>query len=203
MAKNCIATAFNPAHCGVVLKEGRSLLKYYLPLGSITLTEQRESLERAVQVFNLQSMHHLDLIISANQENDSEMIHSCSRSSFKNRVKLFPFEKDRKDSLSSLTKSKPSHSRKKEEQFRKLSTLSKQFSEISEMHKKQRTPTTRAGGSFNTMNSLVSMRSNPTRPHPDKQPQLKRCMSQIGTLADVSSAVERSRQALVNLRGLS
>ena len=85
-------------------------------------------------MFNLQSMHHLDMIVSA-RHNLTDSSHSeqpslPTRSSFKNRIKLFPFERDRKDSLSSLSRSKQSRlsNSRKEEQFRKLSTLSKQFS---------------------------------------------------------------------------
>lgn len=32
LAKHCIITSFNPTRCGMVIKEGQNLLKYYLPL---------------------------------------------------------------------------------------------------------------------------------------------------------------------------
>ena len=32
LAKHCIVTTFNPARCGVVVKEHQTILKYYLPL---------------------------------------------------------------------------------------------------------------------------------------------------------------------------
>jgi hypothetical protein len=32
LAKNYILTSFNPNRCGVVLNEGKLLIKYYLPL---------------------------------------------------------------------------------------------------------------------------------------------------------------------------
>lgn len=64
LAKNFILTTFSPKRCGVVVNEGTSILKYYLPLNEITLTDNRSSLERSVQLFNVQSMHYLDSLAS-------------------------------------------------------------------------------------------------------------------------------------------
>ena len=68
-AKNGIVTTFNPMRCGVVINENISTLKYYLPLPELIITNSRNMLERSVQMFNVQSMHHLDTLI--NQENQT------------------------------------------------------------------------------------------------------------------------------------
>ena len=96
LAKNCIVTAFSPQRCGVVIKEDKSTLKYYLPLADISLTDNRTMLERSVQLFNVQSMHYLDTLF--NQENINQTLNSTindnsSQRTFKNRVKLFPNNK--------------------------------------------------------------------------------------------------------------
>lgn len=64
LAKNCIVTTFNPERCGVVINENKSTLKYYLPLPDINITDNRTTLERSVQLFNVQSMHYLDTLIN-------------------------------------------------------------------------------------------------------------------------------------------
>lgn len=64
LAKHCILTAFNPSRCGAVISEERTVIKYYLPLNEITITSNRSTLERAVQLFNVQSMHHLDTLVT-------------------------------------------------------------------------------------------------------------------------------------------
>jgi serine/threonine protein kinase len=43
-AKNCIVTTFNPQRCGVLINEGVSTLKYYLPLPDLTITNNRSML---------------------------------------------------------------------------------------------------------------------------------------------------------------
>jgi hypothetical protein len=106
LAKNCILTTFNPNRCGVVINEAKSTLKYYLPLPEITVTNSREALERSVNLFNVQSMHYLDTL--AQQGLNTTFNEISSQRTFKNRVKLFPSQKDkhRRDSQPSGFQSK-------------------------------------------------------------------------------------------------
>jgi hypothetical protein len=62
LAKNSLITNFHASRCGIILKEGKSQVKYYLPFNEIHFETNRDLLERAVQLFNVQSMHHLDTI---------------------------------------------------------------------------------------------------------------------------------------------
>ena len=39
LAKNYILTSFNPNRCGVLFVEGKYLIKYYLPLNEIVITD--------------------------------------------------------------------------------------------------------------------------------------------------------------------
>jgi len=91
LAKNGILTTFSPCRCGTLVNESKTCLKYYLPLCDITLTNNRDMLERAVQLFNVQSMHYLDTL--AQGLNNSTVLtipDNTSQRTFKNRVKLFP-----------------------------------------------------------------------------------------------------------------
>lgn len=93
LAKNCIVTTFSPERCGVVIKEDKSTLKYYLPLPDINITDNRTTLERSVHLFNVQSMHYLDTLF--NQQESFNQLNTTyneseSQRTFKNRVKLFP-----------------------------------------------------------------------------------------------------------------
>lgn len=63
LAKYGISTAFHPSRCGVINNEGKSILKYYLPLPEITVTDNISVLERGVQLFSVQSMHYLDSLM--------------------------------------------------------------------------------------------------------------------------------------------
>jgi hypothetical protein len=130
LAKNCLITSFIPTRCGIVIKEGRTLLKYYLPLNEITITSNRSTLERFVQVFTLQSMHYLDYLV--NQGLNTTFNESCSQRTFKNRVKLFPMtdKKDKQRKESQPIENFKNRSRKFSNnpysvQKRKLSSLSK------------------------------------------------------------------------------
>jgi hypothetical protein len=113
----------------VIINEEKSILKYYLPLNEITISDNRNMLERSVQLFNVQSMLYLDTLVT--QCLNSTINENCSQRTFKNRVKLFPSkeEKARRDSQPSGMYQ--SYSRKfsnnptKESQIRKLSTLSR------------------------------------------------------------------------------
>lgn len=132
LAKNCILTTFNPERCGIVINENRSLLKYYLPLQDITITNNISMLERSVQLFNVQSMHYLDTLQS-NQTLNSTINDSESQRTFKNRVKLFGNEhKTRRDSQPNnffqQNWRKLSNNPQKINQNRKLSSLSREFS---------------------------------------------------------------------------
>jgi hypothetical protein len=128
LAKHCILTAFNPSRCGAVISEDRTVIKYYLPLNDITITTNRSALERAVQLFNVQSMHHLDTLVT-HALNSSTLHESSSQRTFKNRAKLYPpLPRDRKDSQPTAHHHSPrklSSRPSKESQFRKLSTLSR------------------------------------------------------------------------------
>lgn len=62
LAKNYILTSFNPNRCGVVFNEDNFILKYYLPLNEIVITDSISMLERSVQLFKVQAMHLLDTI---------------------------------------------------------------------------------------------------------------------------------------------
>ena len=76
LAKQYILTSFNPARCGVIINDKKSLIKYYLPLNDITFTDNISTLERSVQLFNLQSMHYLDTLsrnaLNSTLENSSQ-----------------------------------------------------------------------------------------------------------------------------------
>lgn len=62
LAKNYILTSFNPARCGGLFVEGKFLIKYFLPLSEIVLTQDIAHLERSVQIFKVQAMHLLDTL---------------------------------------------------------------------------------------------------------------------------------------------
>lgn len=62
LAKQYILTSFNPARCGVIINERKTIIKYFLPLNEIIITDNISMLERSVQLFNLQSMHYLDTL---------------------------------------------------------------------------------------------------------------------------------------------
>ncbi len=162
LAKHCMVTSFSASRCGVVVKEEQTILKYYLPLQEITITDNRSNLERFVGLFNVQSMQHLDCLI--NQRLNNSFNESISQRTFKNRVKLFPLAKNervRKDSQPALNitpKNRKLSNNPTSLQKRKLSTLSKELSEISQMHKKHKA-STRSGGSFNTFQSIISLKS--------------------------------------------
>jgi len=38
LAKNYILTSFSPERCGVIINEGKSIIKYFLPLNEIIIT---------------------------------------------------------------------------------------------------------------------------------------------------------------------
>jgi hypothetical protein len=146
-----------------VTSEERTVIKYYLPLHEIKITSNRASLERAVQLFNVQSMHYLDTLVTQ-ALNSSTVNESSSQRTFKNRVKLYPslHHKDRKDSqpaggLHQASPRKLSGRPSKESQFRKLSTLSRELSEISEYHKRRGASTRVSGESINTFQSILSL----------------------------------------------
>ena len=161
LAKNCILTTFSPSRCGVVVNEEKSILKYYLPLNELSITNDRSLLERSVHLFNVQSMHHLDTL--ANQCLNSTINESCSQRTFKNRVKLFPGRsKDRRDSQLTALQAprKFSNVPSKDSQIRKLSSLSRELSQISELHKRRGASTRISGDSFNTFRSILSLHSH-------------------------------------------
>ncbi len=62
LAKNYIITSFSPERCGVISSQDKTIIKYYLPLSQIIVTNNISMLERSVQLFNLQSMHFLDTL---------------------------------------------------------------------------------------------------------------------------------------------
>lgn len=136
-----------------------------------------------MQLFNMQSMLYLDSL--ANQAHNSTINDSCSQRTFKNRTKLNT-GKERRDSQE--TGGKPANARKFsnmpiKEQMRKLSSLSRELSEITELHKKRGTSTRNTGGSFNTFRPVL-----PSKPNlspvlskaqlSESQQTLKRCVSQ-------------------------
>lgn len=60
LAKHYVATSFNPKRCGAMTVDKKTVVKYYLPIGEIRISDNISLLERSVQLFNLQSMHYLD-----------------------------------------------------------------------------------------------------------------------------------------------
>lgn len=76
LAKHYVATPFNPERCGAMMQDKKTVVKYYLPIGEITITDNISLLERSVQLFNLQSMHYLDSLIqnalNSTHENSSQ-----------------------------------------------------------------------------------------------------------------------------------
>ena len=103
-----------------------STIKYYLPLPEISLTDNRTTLERAVQLFNVQSMHYLDTLIS--QALNTTVNESFSQRTFKNRVKLFPGKQRRDSQPTGILVEKDrkfSNIPQKQDQKRKLSSLSR------------------------------------------------------------------------------
>lgn len=142
LAKYGISTVFHPSRCGVMINEGKSTLKYYLPLSEITITNNISVLERGVQLFSVQSMHYMDSLFQGLNISINE---SFSQRTFKNRVKLFE-SKQRRDSqpvgfpqqVTNFRKMSNNPSQKQQAQNRKLSSLSKELSEISRAHKFKR-----------------------------------------------------------------
>jgi hypothetical protein len=126
LAKNCILTTFAPHRCGVLTNDDKNTLKYYLPLNEISITNNRNMLERSVQLFNVQAMHYLDTLVTHTQT--SIINDNCSQRTFKNRTKL-SVVKDRRDSQPSgmhqLCNRKFSNRPSTESQMRKLSSLSR------------------------------------------------------------------------------
>lgn len=118
-------------------------------------------LQRSVQLFNLQSMHYLDTL-SHNALNSSR--DSSSRSSFiKSKDKLSPYSKKRKQSQPVLgfTSPRKFSANPNLQQIRKLSNLSKELSEFSQMRNIRITKesTRNSGGSFSTFKHLISQKS--------------------------------------------
>lgn len=118
-------------------------------------------LERSVQLFNLQSMHYLDTLSHSvlNSSRDSS-----SRSSFiKSKHKLSPYSKKRKQSqpVQGLTSARKFSTNPNLQQIRKLSNLSKELSEFSQMRNRRITKesTKNSGGSFSTFKHLLSQKS--------------------------------------------
>jgi hypothetical protein len=62
LAKNYVLTSFNPSRCGVVFLDDKFVIKYFLPLSEIVITQNRSMLERSVQLFKVQAMHMLDTL---------------------------------------------------------------------------------------------------------------------------------------------
>ncbi len=78
LAKNYILTSFHPARCGVLFLDGHFILKYYLPLHEIVITENISMLERSVQLFKVQATHVLDTLCHV----DNSEFHSLPSDSF-------------------------------------------------------------------------------------------------------------------------
>lgn len=186
LAKHSILTSFSPSRCGAVLTEGRVLVKYFLPLNQIVITSSRNMLERAVQLFNLQSMHYLDTLSQGVLNSTLDLSHRSStkkrtpEASPRPRKESQPttlyFNSTRKMSLNPLN--------------RKLSHLSKELSDFSEMRRKRTKESTRnSGGSFTTLHQLLRQDSD--------RDLFKSCLSENRLIEDrVNALKERSRVAL-------
>lgn len=194
----------------VINDNKKSTIKYYLPLYDIQITTDRTLLERSVQLFNVHSMHYLDTLVHQDYNGLNHTFQeNSSQRTFKNRVKLFPGkgDKTRRDSQPTaffLPKDRK-FSNVQKFQDRKLSSLSRELSEISQIHKRNRASTRGSGGSFNTFQSILSFRSQrePSFQHRSEENHpssmgLKRCLSQSGfeEVSKVESAIDRSKKAL-------
>ena len=149
MAKNYILTSFNPTRCGILLKEDRSVVKYYLPLNEIIITQNINMLERSVQLFTLQSMHYLDTLAQQAHNSTIEVASSVNSSNNslhqRNRLSHLEQRKIRKESqpvnhFNFLNRQSTS---RRSSQIRKLSTLSKEMSEFSQMRSQRKKESTR------------------------------------------------------------
>lgn len=134
LAKQYILTSFNPSRCGVIINDKKSLIKYYLPLNDITFTDNISTLERSVQLFNLQSMHYLDTL-SRNALNST--LENSSQPSIQGKSHIYVGEnrKLRKDSQPAMLRFNSSRKLSAvspfTQQIRKLSNLSKEITEFS------------------------------------------------------------------------
>jgi hypothetical protein len=157
LAKHSILTSFSPGRCGVVVSGERTTIKYFLPLNEIVLTSSINMLERSVQLFNLQSMHYLDTLCQGALNSTIDRSHRSSQRSHRlspdaarrprkeSQPVTLCFNSARKLSLNPLSR-----------QMRKLSNLSKELSEFSEMRKNRTKESTRnSAGSFSTLKNLL------------------------------------------------
>jgi hypothetical protein len=85
LAKQSILTSFNPSRCGMIINERKTLIKYFLPLNEIVITNNISTLERSVQLFNIQSMHYLDTLSQNALNNTHE---NSSQPSFKRKSNI-------------------------------------------------------------------------------------------------------------------
>lgn len=135
LAKNNLTTNFDPSYCGVIVNDNKSILKYFLFLPKLVITNDRNKLERFVQAFNVESMNFVDSLLA--QTVNESINESVSQRTFKNRAKLFPNKDKSKNNVinNTLKDRKLSAYPYSNLKDRKQSTLSREFSEIAERHK--------------------------------------------------------------------